>query len=337
LSHDVRIRTASKLRASGEAELARSQIATWLESSTPKQRVELLSCLHTGLGHDDREILEASLSDKSRDVRRKGTELLGQLAGTQEQSRFVARADKMLGIKKNLVQRLGLTVEPPDGWTKEMATDCIDEPPSNSGARSWCLQGALRLVNPAHWEEKFWLAPADLVKLADGTEWAVPLISAWSEAAVRFRSSAWAKALFGRTLADKSGVAARVVAPALLSVLSASEREGLSLPFIESEDITTLGVIVTGCDHKWSMPFSRKILAALRIITAKLTPDRASELRAVLSDTAVRANPQVADDASGIAMQLETQCLGARAPDWQATANALQLRARMYRAFGTAP
>lgn len=197
-----------------QPDMARAWIAAVWRQEKADFRVELLNVFEHGLSHEDEPFLEATLDDRSANVRERAADLLAYLPDSALVVRMRARADLLLDYSPPPPQRLKnlmrsvfggaeqsgtLTVQPPDQLDKAAQRDgIVPKPPEGLGERGWWLTQMLARVPPAHWERRFAAQPAQLVAAAARDEWGMAVIEGWSRAAALHRDGNWALALWER-------------------------------------------------------------------------------------------------------------------------------------------
>lgn len=274
--------------------LARELLARDWASEKADDRAASLAALEPGLSTADEPFLEHALDDRSKEVRRAAAALLARLPESQLVARMRARATAMLRLatdRAGLLRRASerLHAEPPTQCDAAMQRDGIEpQPPAGrqkQGERAWWLQGVLGAVPPATWSAGWERAPADLIALAERSEWKGALLDGWRAAAQNFRDAEWAEALLRHTPADTE----------LLLVLPPARQEALLLDILRG-DCTPLHKhpvldLLRATRHTWSPALAR---AALRAVHRHMRAWRDSydyQLRGALTDEFARRLP----------------------------------------------
>src|SRR5262249_36316872 len=88
------------------------------------------------------------------------------------------------------------------GWARD---GLIEKAPSGTGERGFWLGQVLERVPPSHWEQHFGAPPDALLAATASAKWRITMAESWTEAATRFRDTAWASPLwqFWRQASDK--------------------------------------------------------------------------------------------------------------------------------------
>ena len=268
--------------------------ASWAAESA-EHRAQILGVVGETLVPDDAAFLEQALGDRSANVRAAAARLLARLPGSDAAQRFAARADAMLayeapsarGLLGRMQKAVGLesagtlAVHPPEQWDAAWERDGIAaKPPKGLGERAYWLTEALALVAPERWAQRFGTEPRTLIRAALKSEWAIPVLQGWSQAAVTVGDQPWAAALWDAWLDDvKPGDAsARLESSArgaammaLHRVLSAADAEARALAMMRRTPVELpigLAVLVHVVPAPWSVEHSRRFLAELAPLLA---------------------------------------------------------------------
>jgi hypothetical protein len=298
-------------------DMARAWIAAVWRQEKADFRVELLNVLEGGLSPEDEPFLEATLDDRSANVRARAAELLARLPGSSLLARMRERADILLDYSPAPPQRLKtlmrsvfggaeqggtLAVRPPDQLDKAAQRDgIVPKPPEGLGERAWWLTQLLAIVPPAHWERRFAAQPAQLVAAAARDEWSMAVIEGWSRAAVLHRASDWALALWERWYAvDQTTTYYPRVATSMLGSLVAllphtAAAEIVRRPLNEGKDVQphTWQLILSSIPRPWSAELAQAYVETLKnqVRTDRFGADQASISWWCVPDVAARALP----------------------------------------------
>jgi hypothetical protein len=219
---------------------------------------------------DDEPFLETALDDRSKEVRRTAAELLARLPESRLAQRMLARVLPLLssvaGEKPRLLglrpgQRARLEVVLPQACDKAMIRDGVEpKPPAyrqNLGEKAWWLLQMLRAVPPATWSQQWSTTPAELIKMAQKSEWSALLQEAWAAATLAFRDPLWAEELLRADLHSAD----------LLDALAPERQEALLLTMLRA-DCTPLHKhplleLLRQTRHAWSVELTRAVLSAI--------------------------------------------------------------------------
>jgi hypothetical protein len=253
--------------------------AAWLQERADL-RIDLVAMLETGLSAADEPFLEAALDDRSPTVRAAAAGLLARIPGSALVKRMCARAAALLTWTGGQ-----LLVAPPTTVDKDAQRDgIVAKAASGTGERAWCLTQIVGFVPPAHWTERFAVAPSDLIAAAQSGEWAAALLSGWTSAALLHRDAAWMMALWDWWLQVQHGAtfgatrkqlaAAREAVPAddLLAALPGPEAERRARLMLDHPDLAESGLDETlkMLPQPWSVAFGAAYLQAARRYLATL-------------------------------------------------------------------
>jgi hypothetical protein len=308
------------------ADDVRDWVATSWSAESADHRAQILDVLGETLEPDDAPFLEQSLADRSASVRAVAARLLARLPRTDAAQRFAARADAMLeydapsagGLRARVGKVVGLapagtlTVHPPDQWNPAWERDGIAaKPPRGMGERAHWLVESLALVAPDHWAQRFDADPRTLIRAALKTEWSVPVLLGWSQAAVAVGDETWAAALWDAWRDDvNAGDATTIessvrgnISMALLRTMSRDDAESRTLSLMRrtpAELPIGLAVLVHVVPAPWSAAYSRRFLGELAPLlraaasSSQWTPGTWFE---PLDAVAMRLAPAAFDDA----------------------------------------
>jgi hypothetical protein len=228
--------------------------STW-KADKADQRKDFLRTLEQGLSPADESFLEAALDDKSIVVRRAAAGLLARIEGSALRQRMTdavrgcvkAIAKGMLLNRRKAIEVAPLTELPP-----ALARDGVEAKgaPQGIGERAWWTMQTIGLVPPSLWTESFAMAPDQLMEAASQGDDLTLLTMAWTVAALRHKSSDWARALL---LCEAAPV---TQTNELFELLPPSTKEEVVLS--DKKDRTSLFLGL--CRHPWSAGFTREIM-----------------------------------------------------------------------------
>lgn len=186
--------------------------STWKEDGAD-ERASFIEVLAIGLGAADEPLLEASLSDRSKQVRAAAVSVVSKLPGSAFVRRMIERAEPILtfesGAKGGLLKRAKPDVIhvdlPTDGANPSWVRDGITEaPPHGIGKRQWLLSQIVGSIPPSEWTTRWQRTPAEIIAISAG-EFSDLLLAAWARAAKQFGDAMWARALLDVFLTENRG------------------------------------------------------------------------------------------------------------------------------------
>jgi hypothetical protein len=307
----------------------------WLEKSwgeeTPDFRTAALGAFVVGLSIEDEPLVMRGLGDRRRETRQQAQQLLACLPASGLAQRMQARAAAILGCRRGLLSRQ-LEVTLPAAFDPAWKADGIEEkPPAGAGEKAFWIRQILALVPVRRWLEEFRVSAGDLVKLAQKSEWSEVLIDAWLRALPLGADPGLAAALFEPVLVlpkqPPVGTQASEVIAQLFAACTDAERWSLAARhggerFLAWWCVPHLGPAESLSDARAVL---RHLLPALRDGTAPGgTPTAVAAARAIPPALRDEAAAWLARD-NGLSKPGEHFL------------QALDLRAAMHAAFGTAP
>ncbi|MBJ6609152.1 MAG: hypothetical protein JG718_02230 [Candidatus Thiothrix moscowensis] len=241
--------------------------AVWKQEAA-QVRQDLLQALRTNLSGDDESWLESCLDDRSKGVRQLAAELLGGLPGSAFSQRMQTLLNGWIRLPvgasragDNRLQGKLLQINLPETWGKSWLRDGIEEkPPQGKGAKAWWLEQALSYVPPAYWTQYWQLAPADLLALAQDSDWKSALLDGWQTALLRYPDSDWVKVWLTRTDPRHSP---------LWQTLAPADAEITAFDLLQRSDSLELLDVLTHLTHPWDQAFSLQVLAQLQARTTR--------------------------------------------------------------------
>jgi hypothetical protein len=261
-----RLQVMARWRATDPAK-ARDEIAAVWRQEKADFRVELVETLATILSADDEPLLETALDDRSGNVRAVTQRLLARIPGSAYRARAIARADVLLTMGK---KKLATTL--PEAHEKSWERDgIVAKTRQGMGERSWWLMQTIAVTPPAHWVERFGIAPADLIAAATD-EHGVEVLEGWSRAAVLYDATDWVQPLveaWSKRLGKRAsgGVAPLEMCELLLPKLPLPALETMALKILrngESKQDIAWETVVAALPRPWSAELAREWLAGLR-------------------------------------------------------------------------
>ncbi|MFD2720147.1 DUF5691 domain-containing protein [Hymenobacter monticola] len=187
---------------------ARALLLAALPTEPAKVQEALLEILAQHLHPDAEPALETLLKARGQEVRRLATELLVQLPGAALTERLWARAAPLLSASRKLLGlgKAQLDVVLPEAWDKSWLADGIEEKNARFlsaygptfhtpvGPATARLANLLALLPPQRWLTHLGLTPPELLAAALASEWALPLLTAWSRSTLLHHDAAFAGA-----------------------------------------------------------------------------------------------------------------------------------------------
>ncbi len=272
LDPPTRQRVFSHLRAH-DPQRARALLAGSWPRLPAGERAALLPLLAAGLSAADEPLLERARHDRRAGVRASAAQLLSSLPASQFAGEAAVVAARSVEDHPD-----GLTVTLPGG-PEDIAPVPAPRPPRGRGRGAWLLQQAV-----AHAPLRVWmaggLAPRQLIRLAQESGHAGPLLLGWATAAARQRDAAWAAALLD---AGADG-------QALLPVLPRWEAAGRVLVRLREDGLNAESfALLEALAGEWPEAVSRAVLAVL---------PAAGLARAAQVTIAMHMDPALADEAA---------------------------------------
>ena len=210
LAHTARRRDPNAARALIES--------TWRAEPETSRR-ELLNVLAISPSMADEPFLERALDDRDAQVRRRAAELLAHLPDSRLAARLTAAAGSILALKAGALNPV-FPAAVDDGLLRDGVSWPVEpvRPNATRSTADWSrlLIQTVGAIPLAHWETRFRLDPAQIVRAAEASKWPRTLVTAFATAALRQENMAWADALL---VADGYG-----------------ERTGMLLPLLSPDD-----------------------------------------------------------------------------------------------------
>jgi len=275
-------------------------LSTWKEEK-PEDRAAFLEAFTVELSMEDEPLLEESLDDRRKEVRRTASELLARLPESHLSQRMLKRVQPLLNLKKTMLNlKTTLEVTLPEACDKAMIRDGIEaKPQSGMGEKAWWLAQMLGVVPPSYWTQAWNKTPEDLLKLAWDSEWNLALIQGWNLTTTRHRDLAWAEALL-----DMSGQWNIGVSPEeLLELLPMAQREQKAVARLWTKpgplnyDHSALPLL-RACPKPWSADLSRLILVRLQETVSSTTDQYGYYTRSLLKEFIAYFDSSLVDEAA---------------------------------------
>ncbi|WP_329456073.1 DUF5691 domain-containing protein [Streptomyces sp. NBC_01497] len=232
-------------------------VSTWT-TERAEDRLMFLDSLRTGLSDADEPFLEASLADRSRNVRSTAAELLSGLPHSALAARMAERATVCVALDP-LASRTSIVVEAPYACDADMRRDgVVPTPPTGRGERSWWLSQLVEAAPLGVWPGRLGgRTPEEIVALPIADDWRADLHAAWCKATIRQRDEGWARALLdGAPPSDRSR---------LLAVLPRQERARRVASFIATDGLSEAFQLLAVCAVPWAEPLGGAVIDALDI------------------------------------------------------------------------
>lgn len=138
-----------------DAAKARELVREAMSTEGAKERTAFIECLATGLTMDDQDLLEATLTDKSKEARQTAARLLSTLPESRFAQRMAAHLAPFLKSEKKLLRGTVVTLEAPNAFDAAWKADLIEEARPKGlgmGERAWWLYQIVRCVPLVWWE-----------------------------------------------------------------------------------------------------------------------------------------------------------------------------------------
>jgi len=193
------------------AELRAMLQSDWAELDW-MQRAGGIEGLGASLLPSDEGILTKALTDRRKEVREAAAKCLANLEGSRFSGEIRAFAkDRIRVERKFLSRRLAIDARP----AEELPAGLPRTAPRDSfGVQAHALFDLLRMTRPSFWEQETGLSPAELIELAQKTEYSGAVIGGWQQAATSVSwDQRWVDALFQHFDALNDRPATRVLAP----------------------------------------------------------------------------------------------------------------------------
>lgn len=186
-----------------DAAKARELVRESMSSEGAKERAAFIECLGTALSSEDEGLLEATLTDKSKEARQLAARLLSTLPQSRYAQRLAGYVAPLLKSEKKLLRGTVITLEAPAAYAAAWKADLIEESKPKGlsmGERAWWLYQIVQRVPLAWWEAQTGMNPAECLAWAQKSDWKDALLQGWAEAQAAQRRVEWAEAFLGISL-----------------------------------------------------------------------------------------------------------------------------------------
>jgi hypothetical protein len=186
-----------------DAAKGRDLVREAMSTEGAKERTAFIEGLATGLTMADEDLLEATLTDKSKEARHAAARLLSTLPEARYARRMAGHLEPLLKSERKFLRGTTVTLEAPAAFDATWKADLIEEarPKGLSmGERAWWLFQIVRGVPFSWWESHTGMNPAECLAWAMKSDWKDALLQGWAEAQAAQRRVAWAEAFLGISL-----------------------------------------------------------------------------------------------------------------------------------------
>jgi hypothetical protein len=273
---DARLSALRAMRLSDPAK-ARSWIDGAWKAEKASLREEMVAAMVAGLSADDEPLLLQALADRAAGVRASAARLLARIEISPFAVRARERADAVLeytapgtGVFGALKSRLAgkghgsLSASPPAAFAREWADDgLLEKPPAGTGERAFWLRQILSLVPPAHWEQRFGATAESLVNAASKTEWAEPVLAAWTDATMRFEARGWADHLWTARVAREKPESLAELAAIIFPLMDATVVHETAVAIVGGASPQAWNGILAAVPRPWSRDLAEAFLKTL--------------------------------------------------------------------------
>lgn len=186
-----------------DAAKARDLVREAMSTEGAKERTAFIECLATGLTIADQDLLEATLTDKSKEARQTAARLLSTLPDSRYAQRMADHLAPLLKSEKKFLRGTTITLEAPAAFDAAWKADLIEEAKPKGlsmGERAWWLFQIVRSVPLSWWGAQTGMNPTECIAWAQKTDWKDALLQGWAEAQAAQRRVEWAEAFLGISL-----------------------------------------------------------------------------------------------------------------------------------------
>lgn len=172
--------------------------STW-KQETAGDRAKFLEAFRIGLSMADEPFLEATLGDRSKEVRRTAADLLASLPASRLCQQVTEHICRYLILKQN--KDLSLQVQLPEQLDNTLVQLGIEPKPtaavnSKVGEKAWWLLQIIGATPLSTWTDRWQLPPEKIVKLIQSHDWQMVLLDGFALAAKRQTNNVWMEAIF---------------------------------------------------------------------------------------------------------------------------------------------
>ncbi len=244
----------------------------------------------------DEPFLEATLDDRSKNVRRQAAAILALIPESRLRHRLSAVAKTFIIVRTPRGTPLGgrrreIVLVPPESFAAEWERDGIEQrPPAGVGPRAWWVRQIVGLAGLDVWAERTELGPEAILEALRGDDYFGDAVQALMAAAKSAGDAPWITALIGWLL-GQTPIDLAVMAT-LLEGLPHGQCEKVSLEIAAKARLTPVDrwTVLTSCDQMWSAEFS---VEAMRILGqhASKSPEDAWRLTRAIDAASRRISP----------------------------------------------
>jgi hypothetical protein len=139
----------------------------------------------------------------------------------------------------------------------------LEKPPAGTGERAFWLRQILSLVPPAHWEQRFGATAESLVNAASKTEWAEPVLAAWTDATMRFEARGWADHLWTARVAREKPESLAELAAIIFPLMDATVVHETAVAIVGGASPQAWNGILAAVPRPWSRDLAEAFLKTL--------------------------------------------------------------------------
>ncbi len=284
--------------------------STWSNESAA-DRAAMVEQFRHGLSPADEPWLESRLDDRSRQVRIAAAELLARIPNSALGQRMTQRLATHVSYQAatRLVRKkpATLAVTLPEKADDAMTRDSLEAKAKGGlGAGAALLSQMVALTPLQYWTSQY-REPETWLSAALSSDWALPLVMGWKEAACREQNALWAEALLTSvslaTLKKNDPLNEHYrlesIAP-LIGCLAPNAAQALAVRVLEASKRATQfarsDTVIQALDFPWDEPTSRTIVEHL---ATRLTKEAAYDytLRHLLTEVVpYHVSPNVAQE-----------------------------------------
>jgi Family of unknown function (DUF5691) len=247
--------------------------STW-KQETAGDRTKFLEIFRTGLSIADEPFLEATLGDRSKDVRRVAVDLLASLPNSRLCQHVTEHTYHYLSLERDVPS---LRVQLPkhlDETLIQLGFELKPLPSINSkvGEKGWWLLQMLGATPLSTWTEQWQLSPQQIVKLAQSHEWQNVLLDGFALAAKRQGNHEWLEEIIrvwfaGQTSISRNVALVNLGTEALVDALPGDRHEALLIDLFQifhRKINDSLTIWLLHCSsQRWSVDLARLVLDEL--------------------------------------------------------------------------
>jgi hypothetical protein len=346
-----RLAALRRLRRTDLAKACELVEQSWASESAT-DRAAMVEQFRHGLSPADEPWLESRLDDRSRQVRTAAAELLARIP----KSALVQRMTQRLGTHVGYQAATGLlrkkpatlSVTLPEKADEAMARDSLEAKAKGGlGAGAALLSQMVALAPLEHWISQH-RDPETWLSAARSSEWALPLVIGWKEAACREQNASWAEALLTTvclTPPKKNDFVdehfrLEAIAP-LLGCLTPHAAQAFAVRVLQASQrlaqFARSDLVIQALDFPWDEPTSRAIIEHL---ATRLTKEAAYDytLRQLLTEVVpYHVSPNVAQELAERFSAQQAEWSAKFAEVVQELVSTVRMRGEMRAALATSP